>query len=216
MNSSKWKSPFQRKKRERQQPAARAHLGILEKKKDYIERAKIYHKHEKEIDNLRREAELRNPNEFYYSMIGDMKEKPIEYKSKPREDFTKEQRLLLETRDINYIVSKMQTQKNKLEKLRNRLPVKTTGTTKIYSSVEEAIAATKGQQIQENFEEEEDRADVKQLKEEIEQREFILQKLQEVYDEMKLQKEIKNDDQYDTVEDDDGNIHHVWKPIRKR
>lgn len=216
MNSSKWKSPFQRKKRERQQPAARAHLGILEKKKDYIERAKIYHKHEKEIDNLRREAELRNPNEFYYSMIGDMKEKPIEYKSKPREDFTKEQRLLLETRDINYIVSKMQTQKNKLEKLRNRLPVKTTGTTKIYSSVEEAIAATKGQQIQKNFEEEEDRADVKQLKEEIEQREFILQKLQEVYNEMKLQKEIKNDDQYDTVEDDDGNIHHVWKPIRKR
>ncbi|EAY01127.1 Utp11 protein [Trichomonas vaginalis G3] len=216
MNSSKWKSPFQRKKRERQQPAARAHLGILEKKKDYIERAKIYHKHEKEIDDLRRAAELRNPNEFYYSMIGDMKEKPVEYKSKPREDFTKEQRLLLETRDINYIIAKMQTQKNKLEKLKIRLPIKTQGSTKIYSSVEEAIKATKGKEVEEENPEEEDTPDVKQLKEEIENREFILQKLQEVYDEMKLQADTKNDENYDTYEDDDGNVHHVWKPIRKR
>ena len=180
MNTSKWKSPFQRAKKERQQPAARAHLGILEKKKDFLARAKIFHKHEKQINSLKRQAELRNPNEFYFSMITDMKEKPVEYKTKSREDFTKEQRLLLETRDMNYVMSKIVSQKRKVEKLRIRLPVENKGSVKIYSSIEEAIAA-QGADNEEELNDDE-REDVIALKDEIEQREGIIEKLQEVYD----------------------------------
>ena len=229
MNSSKWKSPFQRVKKERQQPAARAHLGILEKKKDFLKRARIYHKHQRQLDSLKREAELRNPNEFYFSMITDMKEKPQEFRTKPKEGFTKEQRLLLETRDMNYVMSKIVSQQRKLEKLRIRLPVETKGSVRIFSSYEEAVAAyekekkekeEKEQQKGDNEygeeEETKERDDIADLRDEIEQREGILKKLQEVYDEMKMRDDMKKDPNFKEVEDEEGNIVPVWKTQRKK
>ena len=233
MNSSKWKSPFQRVKKERQQPAARAHLGILEKKKDFLKRARVYHKHQRQLDSLRREAELRNPNEFYFSMITDMKEKPQEYRTKPKEGFTKEQRLLLETRDMNYVMSKIVSQKRKLEKLKIRLPVETKGSVRIFSSYEEALEAyekekkEKGEQQEgqekevneyddENEETQKEREDIADLRDEIEQREGILKKLQEVYDEMKMREDMKKDPNFKEVEDEEGNVVPVWKTQRKK
>lgn len=58
-----------RKYRERAQPSHRAHLGLLEKKKDYKERAEDYHKKEKTIKKLKLKSALRNPEEFYFSMV---------------------------------------------------------------------------------------------------------------------------------------------------
>jgi len=54
--------------KERSQPTNRAHLGILEKKKDYKVRSKDYHKKQDVITNLRRKAAARNPDEFYHKM----------------------------------------------------------------------------------------------------------------------------------------------------
>jgi U3 small nucleolar RNA-associated protein 11 len=54
--------------KERSQPTHRAHLGLLEKKKDYKVRAKDYHKKQDVITNLRRKAAMRNPDEFYFGM----------------------------------------------------------------------------------------------------------------------------------------------------
>lgn len=217
MNSNKWKSPFQRAKRERQQPAARAHLGFLEKKKDHIRRAKIFHEKERELDDLRRAAELRNPNEFYFSMITDMKTKPMQTKTKPLDEFTKEQRILLETRDMTYVQSKMQTQRNKLEKLRLGLPIEgRKGSIKIYRTVEEALKAQKNAQPEEEIQEEEN-PNIIALRDEIAQRETILRKLQEVYNEMKLQADMKANPNFKTIEvDDEGTVAHVWKKERKR
>jgi hypothetical protein len=59
----------QRTYQERHQPASRERFGLLEKHKDYVLRAKDYHKKQDRIRNLREKAALRNPDEFYFRMI---------------------------------------------------------------------------------------------------------------------------------------------------
>lgn len=49
-----------RKYRERAQLQSREHLGMLEKRKDYKERAKNYHKKVDMINNLKMKADLKN------------------------------------------------------------------------------------------------------------------------------------------------------------
>jgi hypothetical protein len=58
-----------RKYRERAQPEARAHLGMLEKKKDYQQRAKNYHKRQDMLNSLKVKADLKNEDEFYFQMM---------------------------------------------------------------------------------------------------------------------------------------------------
>ena len=211
MNSSKWKHPFQKKKRERQQPSSRAHLGFLEKKKDYVIRAKYQHEKDDFIHQMRREASQRNPDEFYFSMITDTKKKKIETKSKPLSHFNKEQRLLLETRDQNYIQMKLHIHRKKLDELMQRLPKPKKKSTRIFMTIEEALAA-KAQEEQE--ESESITPEIKELQAEIAQRQKIVDQLQEVFDEMQLQKDLK-DGEAIRYEDDEGNVSFQWKKERK-
>ena len=48
---------------------ARAKLGLLEKKKDYILRAKDYKSKKERLKRLREKAAFRNKDEFYWGMI---------------------------------------------------------------------------------------------------------------------------------------------------
>ena len=54
--------------KERSQPAARKKFGLLEKHKDYVERAQDYHKKQDYLKILRKKASDRNPDEFYFKM----------------------------------------------------------------------------------------------------------------------------------------------------
>ncbi len=54
--------------KERSQPAGRSRLGLLEKHKDYILRARDYEKKKKRLKSLKLKAALRNPDEFYFAM----------------------------------------------------------------------------------------------------------------------------------------------------
>ncbi len=67
--ASAWKNVVPRREhRERPQPEARKHLGLLEKHKDYVKRARSHHRKRDRMTALKRRAELRNQDEFYYGM----------------------------------------------------------------------------------------------------------------------------------------------------
>lgn len=55
--------------KERDQPSARKKLGHLEKHKDYVKRARAFHKREDELKSLKKKAAERNPDEFYFGMV---------------------------------------------------------------------------------------------------------------------------------------------------
>ncbi len=52
--------------KERAQPKARKHKGFLEKKRDYVVRARDYKQKREKLRALKRQAELRNDDEFYF------------------------------------------------------------------------------------------------------------------------------------------------------
>mmetsp|Transcript_4828 Transcript_4828/g.10987 ORF Transcript_4828/g.10987 Transcript_4828/m.10987 type:complete len:331 (-) Transcript_4828:1265-2257(-) len=54
--------------KERSQPQARSHLGLLEKKGDYRLRSKDFHRKEERIKSMRGKIANRNPDEFYFGM----------------------------------------------------------------------------------------------------------------------------------------------------
>lgn len=66
--SSLRNSLHRRNHKERSQLAHRSRLGILEKHKDYVLRARDYHSKQDRIQRLRQKAADRNKDEFYFSM----------------------------------------------------------------------------------------------------------------------------------------------------
>ena len=54
--------------KERAQPSSRKKFGLLEKHKDYVIRAKDYHKKQDYLSILKKKAADRNPDEFYFHM----------------------------------------------------------------------------------------------------------------------------------------------------
>lgn len=57
-----------RKYRERSQLEKRNKLGLLEKKKDYKERATDYHAKEQKMVNIKEKIRSKNQDEFYFAM----------------------------------------------------------------------------------------------------------------------------------------------------
>ena len=62
--------------RERSQPKARAKLGMLEKHKDYVQRARDFHRKEDELRKMQEKASFKNPDEFYFNMVRTKKVPP--------------------------------------------------------------------------------------------------------------------------------------------
>lgn len=58
-----------REHRERAQPANRTRLGLLEKKKDYVLRARDFQSKKKRLHTMKVKAAYKNPDEFYFGMI---------------------------------------------------------------------------------------------------------------------------------------------------
>eukprot|EP00922_Rhytidocystis_sp_ex-Travisia-forbesii_P012693 GHVS01019107.1.p2 GENE.GHVS01019107.1~~GHVS01019107.1.p2 ORF type:complete len:222 (-),score=52.12 GHVS01019107.1:89-754(-) len=80
---------------ERHQPARRKKLGLLEKHKDYVERAKQQHKREDILKRLQEKARQKNAAEFNFKMLGAVsKEKGVVMQGRP----TPKQRLMEEKR----------------------------------------------------------------------------------------------------------------------
>ncbi|KAK7283148.1 hypothetical protein RIF29_12465 [Crotalaria pallida] len=103
--------------KERSQPSSRKKFGLLEKHKDYVVRAKAYHAKENTLRKLREKAANRNQDEFYFKMI---RTKTVDGIHKPESDankYTQEELMLMKTQDIGYVLSKVQSERKKIEKL---------------------------------------------------------------------------------------------------
>ena len=63
----------QKTHKERHQPGKRQKLGLLEKHKDYVQRAKDYNKKQATLKKLEQKAAFRNPDEYYFKMVNTRK-----------------------------------------------------------------------------------------------------------------------------------------------
>ena len=95
---------------------------MLEKKKDYVLRAKDFHKKQKTIENLRRKAEERNPDEFYFAMERARTRDGVHVvpSSEPNK-YSQEQLRLMKSQDVNYLAVKAQAESKKVERLQSSL-----------------------------------------------------------------------------------------------
>ncbi|KAF4388975.1 hypothetical protein CsatB_009871 [Cannabis sativa] len=103
--------------KERAQPQARKKFGFLEKHKDYVERAKVFHKKEETLRRLKEKASFRNPDEFYFKMINTRTVGGVHKLESEANKYTPEELMLMKSQDIGYILQKVQSEKKKIEKL---------------------------------------------------------------------------------------------------
>jgi U3 small nucleolar RNA-associated protein 11 len=104
---------------ERAQPKARAKLGLLEKHKDYVKRARDYHKKEDTLKKLHQKAYFRNEDEFAFGMIS---KKMIDGQVRTKHKHMTEGELrLLDSQDAKYVAYKEQNDKKAAEKQAEQL-----------------------------------------------------------------------------------------------
>ena len=112
----------QRTHRERGQISGRKHLGNLEKHKDYVLRAKDFHRKKKAIKGLKKKAFEKNPDEFYFQMIKSKTDKGVHIQQRSTsKHLTKDQIKLMKTQDVNYLNLKHSSEMKKIEKLKSNL-----------------------------------------------------------------------------------------------
>eukprot|EP00002_Diphylleia_rotans_P004652 TRINITY_DN13532_c0_g1_i1.p1 TRINITY_DN13532_c0_g1~~TRINITY_DN13532_c0_g1_i1.p1 ORF type:complete len:257 (+),score=81.94 TRINITY_DN13532_c0_g1_i1:50-820(+) len=117
--------------KERAQPKERSRLGILEKKKDYVQRARNYQQKQLVLQKLREKAALRNPEEFHHAMINAETQDGVSVdlkrvKKKRTHKMTKSgKKVPLETvalhHDANYIMLQKTKEDKKVEKMKEEL-----------------------------------------------------------------------------------------------
>lgn len=122
---SVWKKAqkaHQRIHAERHQPEERKHLGILEKKKDYILRAKDKNEKKETLKVLKKRALNKNPDEFYHHMINSKTKNGMHFdKQKDNEDEDSIEQTKLFSQDLKYIDTKRNQERKKIEKMQAQL-----------------------------------------------------------------------------------------------
>uniref|UniRef100_H2XWG7 U3 small nucleolar RNA-associated protein 11 n=1 Tax=Ciona intestinalis TaxID=7719 RepID=H2XWG7_CIOIN len=222
----------QKPHRERGQVSGREGLGLLEKKKDYKLRARSYKEKEKQLKALRKIAQSKNPDEFYFGMIKTKLTDGEHVKDFIREEqtATPAQKMLMETQDLNYVKWKLQIEKKKIEKLENRIHFVDGTTNKhirfIDSNEEIPLEKPKTNTVRISLINEwasmiKEGTASKRLVREIEQRKTRVKELQAVVDKLTIQKILSTDKAVkdrDLVKREDASSAAIykWKPLRKR
>lgn len=107
--------------KERAQPAGRKKYGLLEKKKDYLERARDFHRKEDTIKKLQRKAEERNEDEFYFAMERAKTRDGVHDGRIPGKRYSNEEVRLMKTQDEKYLTTKATSEAKKVERMRASL-----------------------------------------------------------------------------------------------
>lgn len=107
--------------KERSQPDSRKKLGFLEKHKDYVERAKDFHKKQDYLKVLKKKAADRNPDEFYFKMHKSQVNSKGVHKEKKDGSLDQSVVKSLKTQDLGYIIHKKAVDDNKAARLKRSL-----------------------------------------------------------------------------------------------
>jgi U3 small nucleolar RNA-associated protein 11 len=107
--------------KERRQPEARRRLGLLEKHKDYILRARNYHKKEDVIKKLKEKAEEKNVEEYSTLMHSDKIVKGVHIRRRKGVQRTMQSMKVMKTQDLAYFTAKKKAEANRIEKLESSL-----------------------------------------------------------------------------------------------
>ncbi|CEF68645.1 Probable U3 small nucleolar RNA-associated protein 11 [Strongyloides ratti] len=121
---------IKREHRERPQIKERANLGLLEKKKDWIKRARDFQEKRDKIRELREVALSKNPDEFYHHMIRsqigrDGIHRDFDMDQVLGKDAKDSERNL--KKDLCYVTFKLVNEKKKIDKLKGSLHLATIG-----------------------------------------------------------------------------------------
>lgn len=111
--------------KERAQPFNRQRLGLLEKKKDYVLRAKDYQSKQERLKTLRSKASLKNDDEFYFGMVNKRTKKGVAIKDRGNVALGQDVTKVLKTQDSGYIKTVAAIERKKLEELQNLQHVQT-------------------------------------------------------------------------------------------
>lgn len=114
------KKSLQKTHKERGQPSQRKHFGLLEKHKDYVLRAKDYHRKESHLKLLREKARNKNPDEFYFKMVNTKTSSGVHVVERSQR-YSADQLKIMKSQDLNYTRMKKSMERNKVEKLNSSL-----------------------------------------------------------------------------------------------
>lgn len=108
--------------KERAQPTGRRSYGLLEKKKDYVLRARDFHRKEATIKKFQKKAEERNPDEFYFAMEKACTKDGVHIANTLQPNkYSQEELALMKTQDVKYLSLKTRVETEKVRKLRSSL-----------------------------------------------------------------------------------------------
>ncbi|EGZ26496.1 hypothetical protein PHYSODRAFT_248257 [Phytophthora sojae] len=111
-----------REHKERGQLRERKKLGLLEKHKDYVKRARDYNQKQKRLQTLQLKAALRNPDEFYQRMADARTEGGVHVSTHNHiKQVDSEALRTLKTQDLAYLHMKRAVDLRKAEKLNRGL-----------------------------------------------------------------------------------------------
>jgi len=116
------KSVGKRTYRERAQPASRSHLGLLEKKKDYRQRAKDYKSKKRRLQTLQEKVGFRNKDEFYNAMVKRKTTGGVhERLTQGGREYTNEEIRLMKSQDVKYLQMKESIDRKKIGRLQSQM-----------------------------------------------------------------------------------------------
>ncbi|KAJ6790633.1 putative U3 small nucleolar RNA-associated protein 11 [Iris pallida] len=212
--------------KERSQPEARKKFGLLEKHKDYIVRAKAFHKKEDALRKLSEKAAFRNPEEFYFKMVHTRTVGGVHRPAIEENKYTHEELMLMKTQDMGYILQKIQSEKKKIERLTSVLhKVHVLDKQPVNKHVFYADDREEAKEIQSRSLQTSKLPDLKDVPSritkktassyrEVESRKQRVQQLEKLYADMALQKELQKSGKKRKLREDEM-VNPTTKPVYK-
>ncbi|KAG1757806.1 u3 small nucleolar RNA-associated protein 11 [Suillus lakei] len=114
-------SLHRRNHKERSQLSHRAKFGLLEKHKDYVQRARDYHSKQDRITRLRQKAADRNKDEFYFGMNKERTVQGVHVKDRGNVSMPMDMVKLLKTQDEGYVRTMRANGIKKIERIKSQL-----------------------------------------------------------------------------------------------